>query len=108
MRYARRAAALLAVILLAAVLCSCGGSDYDTDWIVGKTSAQIEERYGPFYQCGMPAGADGLYRNCRCSLVITPRRAGFLGTSPAEVLAISFDGNGVAISTEVTVGDWGG
>ena len=87
---------------------SCAKNPYDTEWIIGKTSAEIEARYGEFYQCSMPADADGLYRNARCSLVLKEKRVGFLGTDPAEVLAISFDENGIAYRTNEELGDWGG
>jgi hypothetical protein len=40
--------------------------------------------------------------------VIKERRVGFLGTSPAEVLSISFDENGIAYRTSEELGDWGG
>ena len=97
------------VFLLLCLLCGCAlASRYDEKWIIGKTSAQVMERYGAFDQCGMPADSDGLYKNCRCSLVIIPKRVGFLGTTPPKVLAISFDEKGIAYETEVTLGGWGG
>lgn len=96
------------VISLLFLFSSCTKNPYDTEWIIGKTSAEIEERYGEFYQCSMPVSEDGLYRNCRCSLVIKERRVGFLGTDPAEVLSISFDENGIAYKTVEEIGDWGG
>lgn len=99
---------ILLLLSLLLLLCSCNKNPYDTEWIIGKTSAEIEERYGAFYQCSMPVSEDGLYRNCRCSLVIKERRVEFLGTDPAEVLAISFDENGIAYKTFEELGDWGG
>lgn len=97
-----------ALMLSLALLCACDKIPYDTEWIIEKTSAEIETRYGEFYQCSMPQSEDGLYRSCRCSLVIKERRVGFLGTSPAEVLSISFDENGIAYRTSEELGDWGG
>ena len=99
---------LLLVLSLLFLLTSCDRNPYDSEWIIGKTSAEIEARYGNFYQCSMPASEGGLYKNCRCSLLLKERRKGFLGTEPAEVLAISFDENGVAYQTLETLGDWGG
>ncbi|MBQ8498172.1 MAG: hypothetical protein IJ489_12070 [Clostridia bacterium] len=98
----------LLIFSLLLLFSSCNKTPYDTEWIIGKTSAEIEERYGEFYQCSMPVSEDGLYRNCRCSLVIKESRTGFLGTDPAEVLSISFDENGIAYKTSEELGDWGG
>ena len=99
---------LLLIFSLFFLFSSCVKNTYDTEWIIGKTSAEIEARYGKFYQCSMPISEDGLYRNARCSLLIKERRVGFLGTDPAEVLAISFDENGFAWRTNEERGDWGG
>ena len=76
---------------------------YDVDWMMGKTSAEIIERYGEFNCCLMPPCEDGLYRNCRCGYTIRERTHGFMDAIEEKILFIHFDGNGVAHSY-----DWDG
>lgn len=77
----------------------CGAVYHEADF-VGRTSAEIEEKFGPFDCVGMPEGEDGLYRNCRCGYTIQDPRKGPLGTSPEILFFIIFDENGVAVSCE--------
>lgn len=59
---------------------------YDPDWIIGKTSAQIIEKYGEFDRAqGTPSQSDGLYRNCVCSYIIVPPRPAILDIDNPEV-----------------------
>ena len=99
---------LVLFLCLIVVLWLLARPKYDIFWINGKTSSEIETRYGAFSQCGMPPDRDGLYRNCRCSLLIRDEQVGFFGKIPAKVLAITFDERGFAIETEVMAGGWGG
>ena len=50
----------------------------------------------------MPAGDDGIYRNCRGGYTIKEPKTGFFGTSEEVLFFISFDENG--ISTECAEG----
>ncbi len=45
----------LLLVLAIISVCSCShnsaGKSYDKDWIIGKTSSEVEERYGKFDIC---------------------------------------------------------
>ncbi len=90
---------LLAVLMTLAMLVAlagCKAHKYDEEWIIGKTSEEVIEKYGEFYKCIKVAGSDGVYDRSICSYIIKPKRKGFLGTTPAELFSISFDKNGIA------------
>ena len=89
----------LSTILCLAALAGCSDSRYDVDWIIGKTSAEVIDKYGEFDCTYMPAGEDGLYRS-KCGDTSKDSRRGFLGTSPEVLLFIRFDENGIAIDCE--------
>jgi hypothetical protein len=90
--------ALILAMICTAALTGC--QKYrDTD-MIGKTSAQILEQYGAFDCVGMPADADGLYRNTCCGYTIKESRAGLLGTDPEVLFFIHFDENGIAVECE--------
>lgn len=86
-----------AAFLLSLVGCN---TKYNADDFIGKTSAQIIGEFGAFDCCGMPASADGLYRNTACGYTIKESRVGFLGTDPEVLYFITFDENGIAIACE--------
>ena len=90
---------LLSITLCIAALAGCSDSRYDIDWIIGKTSAEVIDKYGEFDCTYMPVGEDGLYRS-KCGYTVKKPRRGFLGTSPEVLLFISFDENGIAIDCE--------
>ena len=90
---------LLSTILCLAALAGCSDSRYDVDWIIGKTSAEVIDKYGEFDCTYMPVGEDGLYRS-KCGYTVKKPRRGFLGTSPEVLLFISFDENGIAVDCE--------
>ena len=89
----------ITVFLVCAVfllfLSGCG-SEYKESDFIGKTSTQIEAEFGAFDCCGMPADADGSYRNTSCGYTLREPKVGFLGTSDEILFFISFDENGVA------------
>ena len=63
-----------AILLLLCALClSCltSCSRYDEDWILGKTSSEIVEKYGEFDLCfgGTELRADGNYYDGACGYV---------------------------------------
>lgn len=76
--------------------------------VIGKTSAEIQERYGEFDNFQMHPGADGLFRNTSCSYVVIRECVGFLGTTPPYVISIGFDSNGVAYRVFLEQGGFGG
>ena len=90
---------LLSITLCLVALAGCSDSRYDVDWIIGKTSAEVINKYGEFDCTHMPAGEDGLYRS-KCGYTIKEPRRGFLGTSAEVLFFISFDENGVAVECE--------
>ncbi len=90
---------LIAILLCAVcilLMTGCNTVRYKEKDFLGKTSAEIEQAYGPFDCIGMPAGDDGLYRNTACGYTIREPRVGFLGTEPERLFFIRFDENGVA------------
>ena len=86
------------VFLLSLAGCSTK-QNYNENDFIGKTSAQIEAKYGPFDCCGMPISEDGLYRNSTCGYTIQELKQGFFGTDPEWLVFICFDENGVAYDT---------
>lgn len=82
--------------LLCLTLVSCS-SKYREENLVGNTSEEIINVYGPFDFMTMDPSEDGLYRNCRCGYTTKEARVGFLGTSDEEMIFIIFDENGIAV-----------
>ena len=85
-------------------LCSCGGKyKYDKEWILGKTSSEIEERYGEFDRKprqGSIYEKDGNYYNAQAGYLLKEERVGYLGTDPAEYYMIWFDEYGQAVGVD--------
>ncbi len=78
---------------------------YNEEWIIGKTSDEIQERFGEFdgsyssHPLKYPEYCfDGDYKNAVCYYITKPARVGFLGTDPEERFEIVFDKNGFATS----------
>ncbi len=84
-----------AVLLLAAIIVSMSGviqaGGYVPAWIKGKTSVQIEERYGAFDGCEAPMDEDGFYRDTVCYYVTKEKSDGWFGAKAGERLLIYFD-----------------
>ena len=107
---------LLALLCLGFLLPLClSGCGYDEEWIIGKTSAEIQERYGTFYQVRvLPYGdpievkEDTVYKNAKGYYHIEEERVGWLGTYPEEYFVIRFDENGIAIDCYEELGGKGG
>lgn len=94
-------AATLVCVCLVLSLTGCAAK-YDAEDFIRKTSAEIVSEYGLFDCITMPAGDDGLYRNCRGGYTIKEPKTGFFGSSEEVLFFISFDENG--ISTECAEG----
>ena len=88
-------AATLVCVCLVLSLTGCAAK-YDAEDFIRKTSAEIVSEYGPFDCITMPAGDDGLYRNCRGGYTIKEPKTGFFGTSEEVLFFILFDENGIA------------
>ncbi len=99
---------ILVCILFSALLVACSNYKYDDAWIIGKNSAQIEEKYGSFDRRAVAYDADGLLRNCRAGYVIEPSRKTWHGKTTEQLFCVYFDADGIAVSTEVCSGNWGG
>lgn len=94
----QRIGAVFVCVVFALSLAGC--AKYRSSDFIGKTSAEIVGEFGEFDCALMPAGEDGLYRNCRCGYTVKEPQKGFLGTSPEILFFILFDENGVAVSCE--------
>ncbi len=89
---------LICIVFLLA-LAGCH-SKFSEDQFLGKTSAEIENEYGPFDCVLMPASEEGLYRDCTCGYTIKEPKTLFFGTSPETLFFIRFDENGIAYSCD--------
>ena len=89
---------VLLIMLTLINLVSCTKTKYDKDWILGKTSSEIEEKYGSFHSAPTSSDSkkDGNYFNCSCFYLIREERVGFFGTDPAMYYRIYFDSDGKA------------
>ncbi len=85
----------LILLLLCMILSLSGG--YSELRIIGRTSLEVEEMYGPFDRHGH-ISEDGLYRNARCSYFL--RETSWLGVKKKYFFMIRFDENGVAVECE--------
>lgn len=92
------ASALVSICLLS-LLAGCS-SGYHADDFLGKTSAEIISKFGPFDCITMPVSEDGLFRNCRFGYTVKASQKGFPGTSPEILFFITFDENAVAVKCE--------
>lgn len=97
---------LLSILITLAVAVVCCQITYwhHKNWIIGKTSLQIQEQYGEFDQAGMPPASDGLHKNCGCSYYITKKLYG----DYLYMFCITFDSDGRASQCRIERGPWGG
>lgn len=79
---------------------------YNKEWMTGKTSKQIQARYGDFDGHSEEASEDGLYRDCRCVYILKKDQRNWGGTEFDEFLYILFDENGIAYKVYVYVDCW--
>ena len=91
---------LLFVCVVFALSIAGYSTKYHEDEFIGRTSKDIVQEFGSFDCVGVPAGEDGLYRNCKCGYAIKEPQKGFLGTSPEILFFISFDEDGIATACE--------
>lgn len=99
---------VLLVCLILVLISACTNHQYDEAWIIGKTSAEIEEQYGRFDRLGKHYGEDGLLHRTRAGYIIKESRVTALGKTTEELFVIHFDQDGIATSCEVAPGNWGG
>lgn len=96
------------IVLIALILASVINYYYHVNWIIGKTSDQIEAQYGAFDWRENSPDENGIYKRTICSYEVIPKRVGFLGTYPPYLFSISFDSNGVAYKCFFETGGKGG
>ena len=97
MKRCRRTIWLTALIVILIISLSSCSQKYDDKWILGKTSSEIEEKYGTFdYIYSDPDQIDGNYYNGGCAYLTKEEKVGYLGTDPAEYYMIYFDSEGKA------------
>jgi len=98
-------------LILCAVLVlfsACTHQSFDAEWIIGKTSAEIEERYGPFDRLGMEYQKDGLLYNTDAGYVISESRTTWHGRTTETLFVVHFNEDGIADRCETAPGNWGG
>ena len=100
-------AVLLFTLLLTLCACKENTGIYDPNWIIGKTSLEIEERYGEFYHLGYRRPSDGLFRSTQCHYLLKEKPM-FFGDVELTFFSISFDENGVATECLTQLGPLGG
>lgn len=98
MKLSLRFMAVALILTLGLSLFGCGG--YDEDFVMGKTSQEIIERYGDFDYLEYSdvdgySEEGGLYRNCKTGYVTKTEKG-----EAVEYFAISFDENGIAYKVE--------
>jgi len=100
------------VILLATLILSgCAGQNvsrdkYDEEWMIGKTRAEVEERYGAFdvFENGQSNGGQGVGRY----ILVPDRKTIFGDIDYGEHLRVYFDEAGIVYSIRVELNDFGG
>lgn len=93
---------IASIFLIVSIVFALAGCDrdalYDKEWMIGKTSKQIQARYGKFDYATEDKDEDGLYKDCRCiynlKVGATEKYTG--DPEPDEYLYVDFDENGVA------------
>lgn len=97
---------VLCLIFVCCIVATCSCSmnkakgSYDQDWIIGKTSQEIEDRYGKFDICLNEEKIEKNYFETGCGYLTKEQEKGAFGTSSDEFLMIFFDANGVAYRIE--------
>ena len=95
----RRTISIFLIFSIVFVLAGCDREAlYNKEWMIGKTSKQIQARYGKFDYVTEDKDEYGLYKNCRCGygLKVGAREKYTGDPEPDEYLFVYFDENGVA------------
>ena len=100
MKYTKKL--LLLCFLLIIMLSGCG-KKFNSDDYIGKTSAEIIDKYGEFDYVIGETDDSGLFTNTKCGYTSKEKRIGFLGTSEEEFFFIYFDENGDAYKCDYGV-----
>ena len=73
---------------------------FDEDWIIGKNSSEIEEKYGEFDFLAVDRESDGKIYRGKAGYLTKEKYVGYLGTDPEEFYVIYFDSDGIAYKTQ--------
>ena len=92
----------LLCILLLFMLSGCS-KKFNSDDYIGKTSAEIIEKYGKFDYVLGETETEGLYKSTKCGYIYREKQVGFLGTSEEEYFFIHFDERGIAYECDYGV-----
>ena len=110
---------ILGIILtFVVVVCICEENynyGFDEEWIIGKTSVEVEQKYGKFDSPNREMVerqghySDGLFRDIYCEYIIHERMDDFFwGVREKKAFCVRFDENGVAVSCFWLEGGEGG
>lgn len=89
--------ASILLLCVLSLLCLTACSRFNENWIIGKTSTEIEEKYGAFDAADPDKkNEEGNYVSARCGYLTREKQVGFLGTYPEEYFMIYFDKEGKA------------
>lgn len=102
---------LFIILILCAVLISfsaCTHHSFNAEWIIGKTSAEIEARYGSFDRLGNECQEDGLLYSANAGYVIIESRTTWHGKTTETLFVVHFNEYGIADRCETAPGNWGG
>lgn len=70
--------------------------NYNKEWMIGKTSSEIEIKYGEFDICLNEEKIGSNYCNTGCGYLTKKQENGVFGTKSDEFIMIYFDENGKA------------
>lgn len=89
-------------------LWACAQRPYDEEWIIGKTSAEIEEKYGQFQRISNPYHEDGLLYRTDAGYIIKKSRVSWHGKTTEVLFVVRFNQDGLASYCGIEPGNWGG
>ena len=104
----KRALVCFLVFCVSFLLFACSQYSYDEEWMIGKTSAEIEERYGKFDRREWDYREDGLLYGTDAGYIVKESQVSWFGKTTEELFVVRFNQEGVAISCELAPGNWGG
>ena len=93
------------VCIVMCVSLLCGKHNYDTDWMMGKTAEQIQDRYGEFHSVHEVEYWDGTCGKCG---IYNLRLSDIWKDQDRYWLHVHFDENGIVKDTTVERGGLGG
>lgn len=90
------AVVLLIISIILFVILLLPSDKYDEKWIIGKTRAEIVEKYGEFNSYSTITSPNGKFLYDQGSYILKPKKVGFLGTKPPTYFKIKFNQEGKA------------